>query len=120
MSRPEFIVIGLCNTDYRIKFPPMAAHFDVFSDENIILFPKEEKIVHSNISVTECPQNIICEIKPIKEMVIKKRLDIQNYVMDEGLVKIKLKNLNGSAVDIKKGDKIAVLSFASSRKFYTK
>ena len=122
MSGLQFVVIEQNDTNNTIRFPPMAAHFDIFSDENIILFPGEERIVNSNISIIECPEDIICEIKSIKDMVIKKRLYIQDYIMDiKGSVKIKIinnnPNDNGNTVNIRKGDKIAVLSFANSRKF---
>ena len=129
MKRIEFIILQQCNTDNTIKIPSIAAHFDVFSEENVILFPGEERVINSNISIIEIPKDIICEIKAIKDMVVKKKLDIPNYVIDtKGPVKIKIRNNNliindddinngNNTVNIKKGDRIAIISFAKTRKF---
>lgn len=88
-----------------------AAGYDIFSDENIALFPGERKLVSTGIALV-VPNSYYGRIAPRSGMAVKKKIDVGAGVVDSdyrGEVKVLLLHNGRDVEHIKKGDRIAQL-----------
>lgn len=88
-----------------------AAGYDIFSDEDIALFPGERKLVSTGIALV-VPNSYYGRIAPRSGMAVKKKIDVGAGVVDSdyrGEVKVLLLHNGRDVEHIKKGDRIAQL-----------
>ncbi len=98
--------------------------FDLFSNQDIVIFPNERLLVSTGIAFA-LPENFEVQIRPRSGRAINDGLTVLNTpgTVDEGFtgeVKVILINLGDKKIVINKGDKIAqaVVSFVPSAKLH--
>jgi dUTP pyrophosphatase len=88
-----------------------AAGYDIYSDENSVIFPKERRLVSTGIAIT-IPKSYYGRIAPRSSLSVKDYIDVGAGVIDNdytGEIKVLLINNGNNIFTINKGDRIAQL-----------
>ncbi len=91
--------------------------FDLFSDEDVKLKPKDLKLVSTGLVVKPVFKYAMIALVPRSSLAIKKRVIMPNsmgiidadYCSDEDIVKVPLLNISDETVTIARGERIAQL-----------
>ena len=88
-----------------------AAGYDLYLDEDLVLFPNERKLVSTGIAVA-IPRGYYGRIAPRSSLAVKKYIDIGAGVVDSdyrGEVKVLLIYGGKEELNLERGDRIAQL-----------
>ena len=94
--------------------------FSLFSQKQVLLTPREEVFIPSNIDLKHIPDYVLCEIKEIQAVVMRGKLIVRPYTVTQpGIVQLALTNKNAdSSYVIRKDELLAVLTFQNIGKNY--